>query len=586
MTLSNPQVLRLAAVICGLGCAAEAPAYQGEVAGLGVDVANKFSIGGLWRVEDRDPALIGISNGGSAHSTNHDDGNLAYARGLVAATAKLTTDLTLTRGDYGLFLRGSYLYDPEQYRQDYFNPTHYGSGKSAPLSEYDARTRAVRDHLGNDADLLDAYLFSNLSLAGHAAAVKLGRQVVNWGESTLISNGVNGYLAADANQLRVPGFELDEVYIPYEQLFVSVSVWRSLNVEGFYQLKWRQTEPDASGAYFGSNDFIGIGGARAHIGFGQAPENTPGTSLPRAPDRTPGNGGQFGVKADYTFDALNNLNLAVYGIQYHSRLPLLSGTTKPTFSSPSETATYFQEYPEEIKLYGLSFNSTLPFGIAIQGEYSFKKDQPLQIDDVELLLYGQGVPSQLDPNLGGGIGGHYVRGWRRHAVQQVDLGFTKILAPWDTLGYDQILVLAEFGYTHANLPSTRTLRYDAPATDTPGDCTLEALACSASVPENTNSYATSGSWGYRLLARADYNGVFGSPIGLMPALVFFHDVSGTTPTPLTNFVEGRRQLGLSLGYKYMEGLSGDIGYMRNFGAGERNLLGDRDTAQLTIKYAF
>lgn len=589
--------------LAALMAAPAVSAYSTELgdSGITLDIANKLSFGAAWRIEERDPDLIGLANGGNAFSTNGDDSNLAFGRGLVAATGKLTSDFSFSWGESGAFVRASYLNDPVLRTQDYFNPANYGPGKIAPVSELEARTAAVRKHNGDDADILDAYVYTNFSIGDRPVTVKLGRQVINWGESTLITNGINSYLAADANQLRVPGFEVDEVLVPYEQLFISANLFGSLNFEGFYQLKWRPTEPDAAGSYFSTSDFVGIGGARANIGFGRAPENalagtlcTDGTScvssgstVPRTADRTPRDDGQFGIKLDYTMDALNSMNVGLYLVQYHSRLPLISGTGKtPAFASPAESATYFAEYPEEIKLYGLSFNTTLPFGgISVQGEYSLKQDQPLQIDDVELLLYGQGVPSQLSPALGAGIGQN-IRGWRRHDVQQVDIAFTKIVSPSEFFRFDQLTILAEFAGMDADLPPTSVLRYEAPATFTPGDCTLSALACTGAVKQNTNSYATPSSWGYRLVARADYNSVLGSSIGLQPTLLFFHDVNGTSPTPLTSFIEDRKQLGVSLGWKYLENLSGDIGYMQFFGGATRNLIGDRDYVQTTLKYAF
>src|SRR5690349_6072875 len=51
------------------------------------------------------------------------------------------------------------------------------------------------------------------------------------------------------------------------------------------------------------------------------------------------------------------------------------------------TSGYFTEYPEDIKLIGLSFNTQLQWGgIALQGEVAYRQDVPLQFDDVELLF--------------------------------------------------------------------------------------------------------------------------------------------------------------------------------------------------------
>ncbi len=70
----------------------------------------------------------------------------------------------------------------------------------------------------------------------------------------------------------------------------------------------------------------------------------------------------------------------------------------------AQTARYFTEFPEDIQLLGLSFNTQLgTTGVALQGEVSYRMDVPLQFDDVELLfaaltpfeaaaLAAQGVP--------------------------------------------------------------------------------------------------------------------------------------------------------------------------------------------------
>ena len=57
---------------------------------------------------------------------------------------------------------------------------------------------------------------------------------------------------------------------------------------------------------------------------------------------------------------------------------------------------HFREFPEDIKLAGASFNTTIG-GTAIQAEYSYHWDQPFQVDDVELLF---AALSPIDPFLG------------------------------------------------------------------------------------------------------------------------------------------------------------------------------------------
>lgn len=570
-----------------LAFATNVHADDGEENGWTIANANKLSFGTAMRVQERDSGIVGTGNGGRSFSTNHDDGNLAFDDGdAIFAITKLTSDLTVSKNGYGVFLRGSLFYDPVLNRHDYFNPSNYGAGKSAPSTEFERRTRDARNYLGRNGRLLDAYVFGAAPIAGRSVSFKLGNQVVNWGESTLITNGINSIIPADANKLRVPGFELNEVLTPVPMLWFGSSLWGNFSFEAFYQLQWKKTQPDVVGSYFSTQDYAGVGATRANLGFGQAPENTPNTTVPRAADVEPKNSGQFGVKLETVIPQLNEMGLSLYAMQYHSRLPLLSGTSKPAFASPSETANYFIEYPENIRLYGLSFNGAAPFGFAIQGEYSYKQGQPLQIDDVELLLTGVGVPSQIDPVLGDALGGKYIRGWRRHNVSQVDINVTRLVGPLSWLHNDQILFLAEVAdmYVHT-LPPESQLRYEGPATDTPGDCVLSGAACTGPVTQNNGGYATRNSWGYRLLARLTYNNVF-SGVTLEPTILWSQDVSGISPTPVANFIGGVKSVRPSLAVRYLESLTGELAYTSFFGAGERNYMNDRDYVELNLKYSF
>ena len=173
-------------------------------------------------------------------------------------------------------------------------------------------------------------------------------------------------------------------------------------------------------------------------------------------------------------------------------------------------------------------------GWSLQGEYSYKVDQPLQLEDVEVLLAGVGLPSQLtgDPDFGAALGGQYLRGYRRHDVSQADIGVTYAFGPSEMMGWDQVLFIGEVGgvYVHdlpPKLPAERGLEYDprpprdgvlcgGPGTYTPGDAYVAALvsastlpALGSAVPQQTEGWADAISWGYKMVARAQYNNVLG-----------------------------------------------------------------------------
>lgn len=578
-------------------------AIEFEHEGFKALLENRFAAGMTWRVAKPSPQLIGIANGGSAFSTNGDDGNLAFGQGeLVDSTVRLTSDLSLSYGDFGVFSRAVFGYNPTISDAALFNPADYGPGKGYTQADRDRKEAIVRRHNGRYADLRDLYAFTTQSVADHSVSLRVGKQVVNWGESTLVLNGLNSLLALDANRARLPGFELDEVIIPANQVWVSVGLTETVSLEGFYQLRWERTVIDASGSYYSTNDFAGIGGTAANLSFGRANENTlPGTPcsgppvngvqcvpvgsyVPRAADITPRNSGQFGGALRFSIAALNHMDTALYAATYHSRLPLYSGTSRSGAGlTPATTANYFVEYPKDIRMFGMSFNTTIPFDFSIQGEYSYKQGQPIQIDDVELLLAGLGAPSQINPTAGATLGGQYLRGWRRKDVSQGDIGLTRLFGPSSWMRSEQTLFVFEAAITHVhNLESQRELRYEGPGTFTPGDA---ATAASQGIPQQVAGYATATSYGYKVIARNDYNSVLDG-VNLKPSLRWEQDLHGISPTPITNFVAGRRQLTAGLGFTYLGNVSGDIAYTRYIGAGQQNLLRDRDAVQAVIKYSF
>src|SRR3546814_12647547 len=105
---------------------APAWAYTDNVAGLDLQLNNRVTLGSAWRIESRDPDLVAISKGGRANSNNDDDGNLAFDTGdVVSAAAKITSDLTLSKGNFGLFVRGRYLFNPRLTDHDFFHPANY-----------------------------------------------------------------------------------------------------------------------------------------------------------------------------------------------------------------------------------------------------------------------------------------------------------------------------------------------------------------------------------------------------------------------------------------------------------------------------
>lgn len=557
------------------------------------------------RLEEQDPALIGQANTtadgiqGRAFSTNNDDGNLLVDKGeLYAAATKLTSEINFSYGNVGFFGRASYLIDWVLRDDPYFDEAdHQGPpADTQGPADLERKREAVESHVGNDGDILDLYVFGDFEIFDRYMSFRIGNQALNWGESTFVLNGLNSILSLDAAQARVPGFLVEEIFRPVPMAWASIGLTDNINAELFYQWKWKATLPDPSGTFLSTNDFAAIGGNAAQLGFGRAPENaapfTPcsdgsqcvpfGAAIPRDPDREPEDGGQFGGALRFFVPWLNDADVSFYGANYHSRLPLFSGIGRPNLNATASAARYFVTYPEDIKLYGMSFNTSIFWDLALQGEISLKQDQPLQIDDVELLLAGLGQPSQVAPVQASALGREIV-GFRRHDVTQFDIGLTKIFGPWNWLGSDQQLFLLEVaGMSVADFPDESELRYEGPGTYLPGDA---GTAAALGVPQQQGGYPTETSFGYIMAARLTYNNVFNRFV-VEPFMRWTHDVDGTSPTPLTNFVEDRKQLNLGFNARYLNNLEVGMTYTQFSGAGVFNLLGDRDHVDAFIRYSF
>jgi len=141
---------------------------------------------------------------------------------------------------------------------------------------------------------------------------------------------------------------------------------------------------------------------------------------------------------------------------------------------------------------------------------------------------------------------------------------------------------------HVNgMEAPQVLAYDAPSTSTmnAGTAALNPSTAFGLPVTPYSNYATPNSWGYKVAVRESYNNVFGR-LTVEPTLLFQHDVKGISPTPISNFLENRKQVNAILGVNYLQSWNVDFGYSMFFGGGTQNLLTDRDYVDLAVKYSF
>src|SRR5262249_7802756 len=160
-------------------------------------------------------------------------------------------------------------------------------------------------------------------------SVRIGNQVLNWGESTFIQNGINVINPADVTKLRAAGSELREGLLPVPIVQFSASLTSNLSIEAFYQMGWKRTEIEAEGTFFSTTAFASPGGRFVYLGFGlpTGPKDNPptnaglpvGSIVARGVDRDGKDSGQFGFALRYLVQSLNDTELGAYFVRYNSR---------------------------------------------------------------------------------------------------------------------------------------------------------------------------------------------------------------------------------------------------------------------------
>jgi len=298
-----------------------------------------------------------------AFSMNNDDGDLNYNKhDLVSAVGKITQDLSLKYKDYGFFAKALYFYDQvnnnfTEYHPNMITPDNVASlqvddpsglprkviPKGAPVKSRRSNG-ATLDQVGTNLQLLDAYFYGKAPIFDHEVGFKLGRQTVNWGESTLnVINSINSANPVNANNFYRIGFQVEEVFTPVGMAFLSTDLWEGLTVETFYQYEWKPLEAPAAGSFYSGNDIVGTNNASggANLSFGTAADDpyglgylqdnplsgiTPSSAhIGKIKDDKPNGTGQYGVALKYYAEWLNNgTGLGLYYMNYHSRLPFAS----------------------------------------------------------------------------------------------------------------------------------------------------------------------------------------------------------------------------------------------------------------------
>jgi len=472
---------------------------------------------------------------GLPSTANMDDGNRNFKRGsAVNNRLSLLGELDLHRGSFGGVLRASGFYDAA-YHGANDNDSPSTINKSGDPHAF---TDEVRRRHGERVRLLDAYVYGDVEPApGAKLNLRLGRQVVAWGESLFFSGIAAAQGIADATKANVAGVELKDILLPTEQASVQLRLGQDLSLMGYYQWKYRPNEIDGVGSYFSYSDVVGPGAEfiRGAVGF----------NIPRGADIRPGNRGQWGLGARWR--ARSDLELGLYHLRYHSRNPSVVTDFALLPVAPFVVPTsYHIKYFDDIKATAVSASTSL-------GEANVAAE----------LSYKQGVPVLVDTLLGPAA-------TRANATQLLVSG-VRTFGPSKLA--DQVTLVGELGFLRVGRIS--------PHTDVLG-ASSNQLASSLGVTRSASA----------LQLRADlaYNNVFENwdmtvPIGFAAQLSGKAAVAGAFGGLVG---KGDKRLSIGATFKRLNNLEIGIAYNAFLGKADpiHRPLADRDFVSVSAKYSF
>jgi hypothetical protein len=561
-----------------------------------------ISFGMQWRMSGTSCRIIGNDNGGCAPTNGtlgevvngpgfgwtsdpdfnylqFDNGNLNYKKNqLVSAALKGNHELALRfRDGWSALGRFSWLYDPAA-----------DNTERTPLSG-DAKSISV-----HNITLLDLWVAKDFEIADRPGKVRVGNQVLSWGEDIFIYGGINIINPIDLTRVHKPGVQLKEVFRPAPIASFNIGATDNLSVEGFWQFHWNAFRFDPVGTYFSTADVVGKGQLDAFVpssllidpitGIGAPPGTVGdigtisngtfipagqrftlndllaiGTVVPALPSNTPPNLNQFGFALRYKADNAN-AEWGFYYLHYNDKIPFLSFVNDPAITANPFNLGYFLDYGRNRNLFGVSVNGNVG-DWAVGAEISYRPKDGVGIDPTVPLTGPYSVYN------GPGVYPGYVdtKKWQAH------LTTIYLLGPSGDLGW----LLRGLNAAEGTLLLEVATAY------------YPQLDNSGKYPYLLPNYELPNKWSTGLVGSFGvvYPHVFGTPVNLTPQIDIAWDIKGTTPNAIP-FVEGRLAVTPSLNFEYLNKWRAQLAYTNYSGGAGNNLLRDRDYISFNVSYAF
>ena len=330
------------------------------------DTTVKYST--AFRTKSVDPTLVGRAQ------ANLDDGDRNFSEtGQVSNRFDIFTeaDVSFSR-EFGARVSAAGWYDSVYFDATKNNSRFTANSASVPFNQFTDATSKLH---GQNAEILDAFVFGGGDVGDMHANWRLGKHSVLWGETLFF--GANGIAGGQApidyvKLLSVPGSQFKEVVRPVNQLSGQLQVNPEITLGSYYQLEWQPNRIPAAGSYFSFSDVLDQGGERLFW--------PTGSNFKRGEDLKASDSGQYGVRLSFRPKDQDS-EYGFYAVRYNQKdfstyIRPAGAFFGPGNAPGANVGNYVLAYHEGIVAYGGSVSTSV--GPANVGaEVSFRQNAPL-----------------------------------------------------------------------------------------------------------------------------------------------------------------------------------------------------------------
>ncbi|MBV1930621.1 MAG: DUF1302 domain-containing protein [Porticoccaceae bacterium] len=508
---------------------------------------------------------------------------------VYSAPLSFITDAGIRQGNWGAFARFGYLYDFEM--RDGSNKCTNCSGftgAGATQGALDGIPQGARNEY-DQFTLYDLFIYGDLDVAGHPLTLRVGKQVINWGESNIMGGGLSTVINPEnLAQRTTPGTEVKERLLPQEMVYLNFDITENTSLEAYYVWNWRRSQFTPVGSYFSPFDNIG-------------PGFNPDLGLPGITKRgtdNPKNGGQWGIAIHQILEDFNNMDLGVYWVRSHAQQPFLQANYDPNGTEvfapvpgvglvpTGIMASYHEVFAEDQDTYAISLNGELgDSGVSFQTEVNMRENfwdtrECQNFSGLAGILGAIGAapfPASWTPTYPdvGGIPGcetenSDVYTWLGNLTYSIGGG---------PFGSDKQSYLFDW-----QMEWTEGQSNGDPTDKTPlSDAGAARVGINASGVDQLDRFTSDFAWGYTIVAAYEYNNLFWN-LNVLPTFVWVHQVEGYSSFNTGGLFKNQRTARAGVTFDYQGRMSLELA--ATWWPGKLDIWSDRDNVSATFKYSF